>query len=120
MAQRLMWILWPGFVMAIPAVGIAFTLVDPADLHAFGVRFGPEDIIAELEKGRPVMIPVRLPSIYVQTHTFFDPDPVVIGDEEVECVHGSPPTRGPVRPVTPLRDGWDDASGPPPGTDHPR
>ncbi len=36
MAQRLMWILWPGFVIAIPAVGIVFTLVDPADLHAFG------------------------------------------------------------------------------------
>lgn len=36
MAQRLMWVLWPGFVMAIPAVGIAFTLIDPADLHLFG------------------------------------------------------------------------------------
>ena len=36
MAQRLMWILWPGFVMAIPAVGIVFTVVDPADLHLFG------------------------------------------------------------------------------------
>ena len=36
MAQRLMWILWPGFVMAIPSVGIVFTLVDPADLHLFG------------------------------------------------------------------------------------
>jgi hypothetical protein len=36
MAQRIAWILWPGFVMAIPAVGIVFTLVDPADLHAFG------------------------------------------------------------------------------------
>lgn len=36
MAQRLIWVLWPGFVMAIPAVGIVFTLVDPADLHAFG------------------------------------------------------------------------------------
>jgi hypothetical protein len=36
MAQRLIWVLWPGFVMAIPAVGIIFTLVDPADLHAFG------------------------------------------------------------------------------------
>ena len=36
MGQRMMWILWPGFVMAIPAVGIVFTLVDPADLHAFG------------------------------------------------------------------------------------
>lgn len=36
MAQRIAWILWPGFLMAIPAVGIVFTLVDPADLHAFG------------------------------------------------------------------------------------
>lgn len=31
-----MWILWPGFVLAIPAVGIVFTRVDPDDLHAFG------------------------------------------------------------------------------------
>ena len=36
MRQRLIWILWPGFVLAIPAVGIVFTLVDPADLQAFG------------------------------------------------------------------------------------
>ena len=36
MAQRIAWILWPGFVVAIPAVGIVFTVVDPADLHAFG------------------------------------------------------------------------------------
>jgi hypothetical protein len=36
MPHRLIWVLWPGFVMAIPAVGIVFTLVDPADLHAFG------------------------------------------------------------------------------------
>ena len=36
MAQRWMWIVWPGFVLAIPAVGIAFTLLDPEDLHAFG------------------------------------------------------------------------------------
>jgi hypothetical protein len=34
--RRWIWILWPGFVMAIPAVGIVFTLVDPADLHALG------------------------------------------------------------------------------------
>ena len=40
MAQRLMWILWPGFLVAIPAVGIVFTLVDPADLHAFGAPLG--------------------------------------------------------------------------------
>ncbi len=36
MKQRLIWILWPGFVLAIPAVGVAFTLLDPEDLHAFG------------------------------------------------------------------------------------
>lgn len=36
MTQRLIWVLWPGFLLAIPAVGIFFTLVDPADLHAFG------------------------------------------------------------------------------------
>lgn len=36
MAQRMMWVLWPGFLMAIPAVGIAFTLVDPADMQLFG------------------------------------------------------------------------------------
>lgn len=36
MGRRLMWVLWPGFLMAIPAVGITFTLIDPADLHFFG------------------------------------------------------------------------------------
>ena len=36
MGQRWIWVLWPGFVIAIPAVGMVFTLVDPADLHAFG------------------------------------------------------------------------------------
>jgi len=34
--QRWIWILWPGFVMAIPAVGVVFTLVDPADVHGLG------------------------------------------------------------------------------------
>ena len=36
MGRRWMWVLWPGFVMAIPAVGIVFTLVDPSDLQFFG------------------------------------------------------------------------------------
>ena len=36
MGQRLMWVLWPGFLLAIPAVGITFTLIDPSDLHFFG------------------------------------------------------------------------------------
>ena len=36
MTRRLIWILWPGFVMAIPAVGIVFSLVDPQELHLLG------------------------------------------------------------------------------------
>jgi hypothetical protein len=36
LARRVMWVLWPGFVIAIPTVGIVFTLVDPADLQLFG------------------------------------------------------------------------------------
>lgn len=34
--QRWIWVLWPGFVIAIPTVGVVFTLLDPADLHLFG------------------------------------------------------------------------------------
>ena len=34
--RQLMWILWPGFAMAIPAVGVVFTFIDPVDLHYFG------------------------------------------------------------------------------------
>jgi hypothetical protein len=36
MTARWARVLWPGFVMAIPAVGLVFTLVDPEDLHLFG------------------------------------------------------------------------------------
>ena len=39
MSQRLMWILWPGFVAAIPAVGVIFSVVDPAELRLFGASF---------------------------------------------------------------------------------
>jgi len=35
-ARRWMWILWPGFLVAIPAVGVVFTLVDPDDIHLLG------------------------------------------------------------------------------------
>ncbi len=34
--QRLMWILWPAFFVAIPAVGLVFTVFDPADMHLPG------------------------------------------------------------------------------------
>ena len=46
MARRLIWILWPGFVVAIPAVGIVFTLVDPAELHLLGAPLEASRIAA--------------------------------------------------------------------------
>lgn len=36
MKQRVIWVLWPGFLIAIPTVGIVFTLLDPAEMHLFG------------------------------------------------------------------------------------
>jgi hypothetical protein len=36
MTQRLMWILWPSFLMASVGVGVLFSLVDPHDIHFFG------------------------------------------------------------------------------------
>jgi len=36
MAQRLMWILWPAFLVAGVAVGITFSLLDPRDMQVFG------------------------------------------------------------------------------------
>lgn len=37
------------------------------DLQASAVRLPPEGILAELEAGRPVLVPVEVPSVYVQT-----------------------------------------------------
>jgi hypothetical protein len=39
-ARRWMWIFWPGFLVAIPAVGIVFSLVDPGDLRFTGSPLG--------------------------------------------------------------------------------
>ena len=36
MARQLMWIIWPGFFMAIPGVGVVFSLFDPEDMLFFG------------------------------------------------------------------------------------
>ena len=36
MAQRLMWILWPAFLVASVADGIVFSMLDPRDIHVFG------------------------------------------------------------------------------------
>jgi hypothetical protein len=36
LAQRLMWVIWPAFLMAGAAEVIFFTVFDPFDLHFFG------------------------------------------------------------------------------------
>ncbi len=36
MTRRLMWILWPAFLVAGVAEVIAFSLFDPRDMHVFG------------------------------------------------------------------------------------
>lgn len=36
MTQRLIWILWPAFLIAGIAEGIAFSLFDPLDMRLFG------------------------------------------------------------------------------------
>jgi predicted double-glycine peptidase len=48
-------------------------------LLASGVRLGRSDIIRELDSGRPVLIPVRIPSIYVQQRTLPGTNTPVIG-----------------------------------------
>ena len=35
-AQRLMWVIWPAFLVAAVAEAIFFTVFDPFDLHFFG------------------------------------------------------------------------------------
>lgn len=37
LTERLMWILWPSFLLAGVAEMIVFSLFDPADLQVFGV-----------------------------------------------------------------------------------
>lgn len=36
MSRRLMWILWPAFLVAGIAEGITFSLFDPKDMHVLG------------------------------------------------------------------------------------
>lgn len=36
--RRLMWILWPSFLIAIPASGVYFSLFDPVDLDLLGLH----------------------------------------------------------------------------------
>jgi hypothetical protein len=47
-------------------------------LSAYGVRLEAANLVEELEKGRPVLIPIYLPFVYEQTTSLFDPDPPVV------------------------------------------
>jgi len=35
--QRILWVLWPSFLVAAVAELLVFAVIDPADLHVFGV-----------------------------------------------------------------------------------
>lgn len=48
-------------------------------LLASGVRLNLPDLIRELENGRPVLVPVRIPAIYVQDRTIPGQDTRVVG-----------------------------------------
>lgn len=48
-------------------------------LLASGVRLTDSDIVRELENGRPVLVPVRMPSIYVQSRSVPGTDTPVVG-----------------------------------------
>ncbi len=37
MKERLMWVLWPAFVVAIPAVGLVFSVLDPENMVIAGI-----------------------------------------------------------------------------------
>lgn len=36
MGKRLMWVLWPSFIVGGIAEGVFFTLIDPQELYLFG------------------------------------------------------------------------------------
>ena len=37
LAQRILWVLWPAFLVACVAELLVFAVIDPQDLHVFGV-----------------------------------------------------------------------------------
>lgn len=48
-------------------------------LAAIGVSMDAAGLVAELELGRPVLVPLRVPAVFVMGTSLFDPDPPVIG-----------------------------------------
>jgi hypothetical protein len=61
------------------SMGELMTLAGRHNLLASSVRLPQQGIIDELERGRPVLVPVRLPSIYVQPRTLPGENVPVIG-----------------------------------------
>lgn len=61
------------------SVAEILTLARANGLMASGVRLDNDAIIRELENGRPVLVAVRLPSIYVQNRTFPGANTPVLG-----------------------------------------
>jgi len=43
-SRKLIYILWPSFLVAALAVGVFFTMVDPSDLHLFGTPIEASDV----------------------------------------------------------------------------
>ena len=43
LARRLLWVVWPAFLVAGVAEMLFFSVFDPAELPLFGVRHGPSD-----------------------------------------------------------------------------
>lgn len=67
-----------------PDVGYSMgELIDIAHNHklkAFGVRLNDDRVKVEINAGRPVIIPVQIPYVFLQSRTLFDPDFVPVGN----------------------------------------
>lgn len=48
--------------------------------QAFGVRLQEEQLKREVSSGRPVLVPLHVPYVFVQNITLFDPDFVPVGN----------------------------------------
>lgn len=44
--RRLVWIMWPSFLLAIPASGVYFSLFDPVDIEVLGVHIAGQRLAA--------------------------------------------------------------------------
>jgi hypothetical protein len=61
------------------ALAEIIALAHEQGLEAFGVRMPEPALVAELEKGRPVLVPLALPSVWTQNRTLLAPDFAPLG-----------------------------------------